>query len=502
MTAAMLFAAPARADLLPPLEGLALPSERAVLNELILDWTRSGAPSWDDLLRSNDEALRKLREPTRLRGYVQFSRATALFALDRDAEALQAVEESIRLLPEYSGPLILGAWILGYAGEPGRGADYLLRASYKDPDSLRNLEDYEVNGLIQRLRDANDEKRIRVLSDRLLEIGWLGRRLGSRSSLALDAIKRRMAEGELERARALVPQLIVPAHSRSLLIDNRYRALWPDIEKWAGPKLERQWMIYLTEARERWAASKDLQTVEDYTGALLAAGHQRTVIRDILPLFAKGIDPRDDYELMFVATGVARSLAHDGRWNEIELLYRRAQAAWPLGEHANALNIAANHARWLLFRGSYAEALKKMEEAIEDARNWGSQVNLGALVTMHMYRTCMLRELGRDDETAVSIATVTSGGRPEDAAWMYLCLDNPAGARNALIAGLTDDRTRTDVLAFVQPSKTPPIDCDFGRRIDAGLAALKADPVLLREVVKYGRVLPYDIAEGAPAEDR
>ncbi len=56
-----------------------------------------------------DNALTKLRQPTKLRGMVQNYRAGILLYMDKFQAAIDAVDESIRLLPGYSGPLITAA---------------------------------------------------------------------------------------------------------------------------------------------------------------------------------------------------------------------------------------------------------------------------------------------------------------------------------------------------------------------------------------------------------
>lgn len=149
-----------------------------------------------------------------------------------------------------------------------------------DPVSVRSFDDYEIGNVIRRLQVARDDRRVRGLSDRLLEINRVGQRLGNQSSLALSAIERRVLDGDIAGGRALIPKLLVPDHSASLLRERAYSALWPDVEKWAGARLEKQWPLYLNEARERWSASRDTLALSDYAGALSLAGHHKTIARD------------------------------------------------------------------------------------------------------------------------------------------------------------------------------------------------------------------------------
>jgi tetratricopeptide (TPR) repeat protein len=486
------------AKFLPPIEDVALPAERPALNDFATGIARSAADP-TALLEAGDKALAKLPAPTKFRGLVQLMRAGALSALNRQLDALDAVQESVRLLPEYSAPLIGASSIYAYLNRPGEGADYLVRAIDIDPQTVRTVDDYEIGNLMLRLKGVRDERRIRMVSDRLLEIGWLGTRLGSRSGLAVEAIKRRANQADLDGARALVPKLLVPNHSYSLLMDNQYQALWPDIETWAGSKLERQWTIYLTEARARWATSKSAQSSQDYLSALIAARHYKTAVRDLLPLFEKP-DRLQDYDLIFAVNSMAETLARLDRWKDADAQFAHAQTVWPIKEQANALNIAANYARFLLFEGRSEEGLTRMNEALAEARRWGPVVNLNAVAAMHHYRACMLHQLGRDAEAGASMAAAVAGESPTSVASLHLCLGDAQAAKKALIAGLENEELRDEIIGFVQLPSDDPLPSDYARAMRARMDALRTDPDLLKAIAKYGRVVPWAENAGALAE--
>jgi len=482
---------------MPLPEELALPAERELLNRTLNKM--AAAPEPAAMLAILDAALTEAREPTKLRGFLQFSRASLLFHGTENAKALEAAKESVRLLPGYSGPLLIAFSLYNYANQPGEGADYLLRAAALDPHTVRSVDDYEVNGLLRRLRFAREDDRADALSDRLLSIGWVGTRLGSQSTLARAAIERHLSDGNVAGARALVPKLLVPAHSYSLLTNNEYMAIWPDLERWGGPKLQQQWTIYLTEARARWTASKAIDTAQDYSSALLAAGHYSTVIREIRPLFDRKLDP-DEHDPIFVVAGVARALAHQGRWQDADQFFVKAQEVWPLRSTANAINITANRARYLLLAGRPEEAVRQMDAAIAEGRRW--EVNPDALAAMHHSRACALHELGRSAEAGVSTAIALSAEFPVNRALLQLCLGNVAAARSMLLEALKDPSSRDALIGFVQTPDEPTFPSEYGRRFSANVKALRTDPVLVEAVKKYGRILPFSSIDGAPTEPR
>lgn len=482
---------------LPALDTFSSPAERTVLEELMLEMTKASTP--DMALAAADKALAKVPEPTALRGMVQFFRAAPLAATDRTAAAALAIEESIRLLPGYSGPLIAASGIYTYSNTPGPGADYLLRAAAIDPATVRGIDDYEIDALLRRLRTGGDRRRVQALSERLLAIDWQGRRLGAQSRLASDTIRALLARKDVAGARALVPRLLAPGDSYTLLTLREAEPIWPDIERWAGPMLGKQWVVYLREARARWTASKSADTTLDYAAALSSADHYRSLVRDLLPLFDTP-DAETDSDLMFVVTPLAGALARQGRMAEVEKLFARAQKVWPLDGQPNALNIASNRAIFLMHAGRTSDGVKQMDEALQTATRWGSQINADALLSMHWNRACALAMAGRAKEGAASIAIVLGEDRPGRKAQLRLCMDDLAGARRELLTALKDPDTRDAIVGFIQPSEKPIAGSRYSELLHSRREALRSDPELIAAVAAYGRRLPFRVADGAPPE--
>lgn len=481
---------------MPSPEEIALPHERSSFNELFSKLVT--ATDSAQALGILDASLAELSEPTKFRGYVQFVRAMAFLDQEKHADAMLAIDESIRLLPGYSAPLIAAASIYAYGNQPAKAADSFLRAAELDPDGVRRVDDYEVNNILRRLTFARDERRANAVSDRLLEIGWVGRNLGSQSSLARRAIERRLREDDVVGARALVPKLLVPSDSYNLLMVKRFSPIWDDVERWAGGKLERQWAMYLSEARLRWAASKAVDTIHDYTGALLAAGHYETVIRDIVPTLLGQLDQGADYNLIFVVSDVAAAVAHKGRWSEVDALFERTQNIWPLGSDANSLNIGGNRARYLMLAGKTGEALRLMDRVISEAQRL--QVNRDAIGAMHHYRACMLHELGRVDEAGVSAAIAASIAFPAEVAGLHLCMGKPDAARRHLIEAMKNPTNHESVIGFVQITDDRNLPSEYSRKLKARVDQLRNDPAVKAAVLEHGRILDFRVNEGAPPE--
>jgi len=483
---------------MPPIDQLARPEEQAVLAEFARAMGGPDARDPKTLLPVLDRILAKLPRPTMLRGYVQLVRAAVFGSLDRHAEAIAAVEESIRLLPGYAGPLMTAAGIYLYSNNPGLATDALIRASEIDPEDVRRASDYETSGLLQRLDAIRDQKRARLLSDRLLAIGWTGSGVASRSQLAAMVIRQAMTEGDVARARSLVPNLLEPGATYQLLADRGYEAIWPDLEKWAGPTLSRQWTIYLTEARKRWLASGELERGADYASALRTAGDFDTIIAEFLPRFDKPVDPRRDWPLLFIAPKLVGALMTRGRTEDALGVYKKASQSWPIGSSANALNVYANEANALLYADRPAEALAKIDAAIEDSHRWPGEINVDAVAGMHQTRACALHALGRDAEAAISASIATQVGHASQRAELALCMGKPAEAEAALLRAFAVPEERTAAIGFMQPDSSPVMPTAYARARRADLDALRSSPRLLAAFAPFGRILPFALSDGAP----
>lgn len=492
---ASVWATSARAEFLPPPAQLMTTGQADQFNATVgRKLVGGGQP--EEVLPALDALLLRLNEPSQFRGYVQFLRASILSGGSRGLDAVAAIDESIRLLPGYSGPLIVAADVYTYADRPGSAADFLMRASQIDPEIVRQIDDYQIGSLARRLAAVKDHRRLGMLSTRLLEIGWTGTGLQSKSDLAIEAIRLKVKSGDLAAARALLPDVLDPRELYTMLSENLYQPLWPDIEKWAGPKLERQWRAYLFEARGRFAATNNPEATKDYVTALVAAGRDDVMIQDVLPLFSGKIDP-DEMDLVFVVPSLAGALAREGRWQDVARLFQSAEAIWPLENQPNALNVFANHARFLLFEGRPAEALVVMDKAIAAAKKWGGSVNSDAIAAMHSYRYCMLQELGRQAEAGFSMAMAIAQQGVETTLEMHLCAGNMDAARQTLLGALSREDDQGKVIRFMHAPIDGPYRSSYGAKLRQRRNQLRADPILLREVRKYGRILPFASNEGA-----
>ena len=503
--AALLVSAPAAAEPIPKPEAVALPDERPLLPELLAALSPGGDVAAPAAVARYDAVLAKLPRQTPLRGLVQFFRGQVLARPEsgRQSEAFAAIEESIRLLPQHSGPLFVGAGFYAYGDEPGKAVDYLLRAARMDPPILNRLNDYEANNLLQRLGESNDRLRRIALSERLLDMGWRGGRSATTSAMAFEVLQARIDNRDVSGASAMLPRIVTPALLVRLLTEKKYEPLRAAAEDWAGPRLEKQWPIYLRQARSEWEASNDLEAGRSYAAALDAAGHDETLIRTFAPLFSRPIDPKRQQPLMFIASPVAGALARGGRWDEALAIYDNALKAWPAGDGALALNLSGNRARTLVMRGNFEAGLAAFDAVIADAAKWGGEVNHGAVAAMHLYRACALAALGRNSEDVTSSGMVAARQSVDPFAYMRLliCKNDLPAARKVIRDALADDELRNEVLPMFRPPAEKPYDSDYARTIAARFEQVRQDPSLRAAAAKHSRLLTEPLNAAAPPEE-
>jgi hypothetical protein len=119
---------------------------------------------------------------------------------------------------------------------------------------------------------------------------------------------------------------------------------------------------------------------------------------------------------------------------------------------------------------------------------------------MHWHKACGLTIAGRKAEAAVSIAAVLGHDRASSKASLRLCRDDREGAKRELLDALGDPDRRDQVISFLQPTNQPGGKSRHSELLHARNEALRVDPELVKSAAPYGRVLPFRISDGAPAE--
>lgn len=487
-------AAPTTAQVQDPVAMTTDPADRAVMAEAA---AAVGARQPD--LARLDAVLAKLPRPTPLRGMVQAVRAVALLDKQRPGEAVRAVEEAMRLLPDHPVAMLAGAYVLTFSGAPQRAADLWLQVTRSAPQYALRFDEYVLDALVGRLRDVGDRDRADRVQASLAEIGFAGALAPERSAAASATLRAHLAAGERAEAEAAVPGIGDPGQMATLLVDRRYEALWPRIEQWGGPGLEDQSRRYLDELRREWSGSRGFDTGANYARRLAGARAYQAVVALFLPMFNEPTLSAQAKGVEFLTPIVARSLASLGREDEGKRLLRRVQALLADEKSARVLNLDANLMLLDAAEQRWGEVLPQADAFLAKATALGPDVNRSAILTVRAVRACALQGLGRRGEADAELATLLLAQSVQPgAAWQVLaCRGDEEGARELLLTRLADEATRDWALGVVQPD-LPNSDRPQDRAEHAFSEKLRRDPKVLAAVAKVGRVLPRPVGGMLP----
>lgn len=430
-----------------------------------------------------DRALTALPRPTRFRGLVQCQRGWTLHALDRRAESDAAYEECYRLRPDDSSALWSMSSIALDRGDLRRGVRLLLAAIRADPAPLADYHPGAMDSTLSRLRDAREYALRAELIAALAGSRYSSDDPGWASRKARDAIDDRLAAGDRPGAVALLPLILVPRIGLGLLVDRRYEAIWPDIERWAGGDLVAQRDAYVAAARAAFEVDPSLVLRGNYADALVAAGRgdeARSLLAEAVADPGLWDERRDD--IVMTAIRLSAMIESEGDADAALAVLRRMKAATPAARYPAGANITPNEARLLIGAGRHAEAL-----ALLDAELLAADVDDQAVLDFYRaLRLCALRGLGREAEATAIAAELGSSiaaqrlagscgaGTANDNAQWIQSVQAPDTRSSALVAWLEAERS-TPAGAFVDsewtvaPRASDPVTRDlferFGRRL-------------------------------------
>jgi hypothetical protein len=369
--------------------------------------------------------------------------------------------------------------------QPERSADMLIAAAARAGSLVQLVSPATVSKLSDELDALSDRRRTADLAKALLYAGWGRGSASLRSYLALAAIRDEVASGRVDQARRLLPVVKNPASLHLILIDNRLAPLRSDVERIAGPRLERAWQEYLTAARDEWFERGDALSAVAYAEALKQANQYDVLAAAFLARFMRGYNCPSDMVARSVAADLAESLVKIDRWTRAEDVLRRSGGISP-----------PLYAAMLLERGDFGRAGSLFERSLKSADAPESKKDQRAMTWLQAASDCAAFQSGN--------RTAASGYDPKllDVSarlFVLLCLDRAADARAALIAALDDDEEREDALRWVQPFNDPLVQSKFREVMNERIRVLQRDPDVVAAVSRYGSILDWPLISTAPA---
>jgi tetratricopeptide (TPR) repeat protein len=431
-------------------------------------------------------------------------RVRALSGLKQHAEAQTIAKAIVDTQPDLpDGHLILANAAFAAEDFPAT-AKALMAASLLQPDIVNQLPAYEIQLLAHQLKTGGERELLAAFAQRFFDAGWDKGNISTRSTLARDLILSLIEKGQVRDATRYLPLIVSPASYASIIADKRFAPIRAAVEEWAGPRLEKQWPIYLEKTRRAWLADRTQEAAADYVTALDLAGHNRTIVATFAPELSRAFEPREDELWIFVFPTVTRALAALGRWDEAFALLDRADKTWPAAWGANSINISGNRARLRLLKGDFEAAARLFSAVLDQAKPVALQVTPQTMANLKGYQLCAQHQMGGGDTGGEAERLAAKWGKREPAniAWVQLCLGQRDQALKTLISALQDDEGREATVGFMQPKSDTTVDSDFARKMAEAIDSLSRDPALVEAARQYGERRTWKLRDSAPPEGR
>ncbi len=372
------------------------------------------------------------------------------------------------------------------SGQPQRSADALIAVTARAGPLLQLVSPVTVAKLVSKLDRQSERRRTADLARTLLEAGWSRGSGNLRSYLALAVIRDELAADRIGEARRLLPLVTSPAYLHLILIDNRLAALRADVERLAGPRLERAWRDYLMGTRDAWLERGDLLSATAYAEALKQANRYDMLAEAFLARFLRGYNCPSDLVARSVAADLADSLARAGRWSKAQDVMRRSGGVG-----------LPTYGSLLLDRGEFGRAASLFDRSIRAAVTPKDEDEAKALAWLRAGSVCAAFLAGRGPAALPSdLSLVDLSAR----LFVLLCLDRIGEAKAALLAALADEDDRADALRWVQPFADPPATSHFRVEMNAKIRALQGDPEIVAAVARRGAILDWPLTASVPRQ--
>lgn len=425
-------------------------------------------------------------------------RTARLVEANAPTQAIKLSRAETLAYPDDPFPQMILAQAAYAANDYSTVANAVIAALRLQPDLVGQLSSYELKVLFDRLAIAKQDDLSNALARRLFDAGWTTGYVGLRSSAARALVADLLEKGDVTASRRYVVEVQIPAALAMMLSDNRYAPLHPTIADWAGPRLEKQWPIYLAEAKRAFENEGSAAAADEYASALISAKQDSTLLATFFPFAEQQFTKTEDEEWLFTIAKVASSLARQGRWDDSFASLDRASKL--LDEDSqNAVNISANRARLRLMKGDFEAASKLFVPVIVEAKAHEA-VGPSTMAWLESYRLCATHRHGSDQAKADAsrLSASKSKKEPGALAWMWLCLGQPAAARDSWLSAVDDPDKLAMLLAYLQPDGDVTYDSAFALEMDRAAEGLRKDPALRSAVAKAGNIRSWLIADAAP----
>lgn len=389
-----------------------------------------------------DAALGGLPERALPRGRLQCWRAIRLFDT-QPAKAREALAECRDLAADDPQGQALAANVLLRDEQVEPAARLLVAAMQRNPGGFAGCgtgDVDEVRTLLRKLEYAGLPQLRADFVDTLATTSCGNGDPAFLSGLMREAILTRLAGGAIDRARASLAAVVDPQDMLQMLVDRRYAAIWPDIDRAAAGTLEPQRAALLYQLRTRHAAEPSLESIRKLAYALDVTGHRSEAIRILRAAIVNPALPDPErYARATMATRLGNLLnaAGETRVAVVTAALRDLLQELPGPGKDGLWNAVPNLAIWLINYGEPGEALAALERSDSDRAPLDAPAANGYFVAL---KACarfrkgearagpMLASIATDYATnpgAVRIATMCGPDAAAQRAFLLKLMDDP-----------------------------------------------------------------------------
>jgi hypothetical protein len=443
-------------------------------------------------LAALDDLLASQPGPTPMRGLIQVGRCSVLDWMDRLVEARAAGDEAIRLLPDWAPAKLAGLDSFIFVPDPSEAADHWLIASHEDPLLANQVSAYSMNALVDRLDEVGDRHRADLVRARLVETDYSKGVPRDRSARALAVFKTKIEAGDLAGAIAAIPSITSPFDAAAVLADKRYAAAWPNMQTWAGPRLEQQWSTFITLNQQAWDASHDIDAGAGYAAALAGNGNYAEELAELPDNLSPDAITPDVLGSSSLAAKLASAMVQLGQGAKAVEYLSRAWTNWAGKDNVNGLNLLANLGADQHEIGDDVSAFKTFAQVDEIVARNRDALNQGAVAGIAQAEACTAEAAGDHAQAMTRLGTIGEGN-PDALLSALSCLNRYEDARALMLRLLADPDKRSFALRKMQRQRQDNATAS-NRRMAAFNERLAHDPQLLKALEPYGRVLDYPIS--------
>lgn len=338
-----------------------------------------------------DAALAELPRPTRFRGVVQAYRGAALAELDRLQEAQAALEEAHRLLPDHMGVTFLLGQLLILQHQVLEGVKLVAGAIEVEPPVAEGMSPAEYDSAFRQLRYARDWASSDRLMVALAKSGYAARHPDFGSRMAKVAIRSRLDADDVAGAASFLPLLTEAGPVIEMVVNKRYRKLWPAIDAWSGGDLHDMRVATLNAATATFKANPKpaLDEIRICAEALWQTGNADAAITQLQTVLA---DPERWDENRDEATTIATLLSGwqftRGAFDASLETAKRYMAITPPNRFPQVRNLMVNQAMRLAMLGQADAALAALDRAEDNAETDRNFEGDGAQLWFDSVRAC------------------------------------------------------------------------------------------------------------------